>query len=75
MACSPSGLWPFLGFVTRENTPLFLHRQSTTFGYTSILKGILVEKLWSLINQSHSPIEPESALEGHWQNTDHFHLE
>jgi len=32
MACSPSGLWPFLGFVTRENTPLFLHRQSTTFG-------------------------------------------
>jgi len=26
-----------LGFVTRENTPLFLYVQSTTFGYTSRL--------------------------------------
>jgi hypothetical protein len=32
MAFSPSGLWPSLGLVTRANTPLFLHRQSTIFG-------------------------------------------
>jgi len=31
--------WLFanLGFVTRENTPLFLSRQSTTYGYISSL--------------------------------------
>jgi hypothetical protein len=32
-------LFAILGFVTRENTPLLLSRQSTTFGYISTAKA------------------------------------
>ena len=47
--------WLFanLGFVTRENTPLFLSRQSTTYGYISYELKRLVSDIVVVLDDLH----------------------